>query len=121
MENGTVLIVGSGGREHAISLQLAKSASVSNIHIAPGNAGTSMQGSNHDVAVNDMDGLCELAIRIGADLVIIGPEAPLVAGLADRLRNLGISCFGPNAEGALLEGSKQHAKSIMSKIGRAHV
>ena len=117
MENGTVLIVGSGGREHAISLQLAKSASVSNIHIAPGNAGTSMQGSNHDVAVDDMDGLCELAVRIAADLVIIGPEAPLVAGLADRLRHLGISCFGPNAEGALLEGSKQHAKSIMSRLG----
>ena len=117
MENGTVLIVGSGGREHAISLQLAKSASVSNIHIAPGNAGTSMQGSNHDVPVDDIDGLCELAVRIGADLVIIGPEAPLVAGLADRLRHLGISCFGPNAEGALLEGSKQHAKNIMSKLG----
>ena len=107
MEKGTVLIVGSGGREHAISLQLAKSASVADIHVAPGNAGTSMVGSNHEVALEDIDGLCELAVRIGADLVIIGPEAPLVAGLADRLRQQGINCFGPNAEGALPEGSKQ--------------
>ena len=117
MEKGTVLIVGSGGREHAISLQLAKSASVADIHVAPGNAGTSMVGSNHEVALEDIDGLCELAVRIGADLVIIGPEAPLVAGLADRLRQQGIKCFGPNAEGALLEGSKQYAKSIMRRLG----
>ena len=117
MEKGTVLIVGSGGREHAISLQLAKSASVADIHVAPGNAGTSMVGSNHEVALEDIDGLCELAVRIGADLVIIGPEAPLVAGLADRLRQQGINCFGPNAEGALLEGSKQYAKSIMRRLG----
>ena len=117
MEKGTVLIVGSGGREHAISLQLAKSASVAAIHVAPGNAGTSMVGSNHEVALEDIDGLCELAVRIGADLVIIGPEAPLVAGLADRLRQQGINCFGPNAEGALLEGSKQYAKSIMRRLG----
>ena len=117
MEKGTVLIVGSGGREHAISLQLAKSASVADIHVAPGNAGTSMVGSNHEVALEDIDGLCELAVRIGADLVIIGPEAPLVAGLADRLRQQGINCFGPNAEGALLEGSKQYAKSIMRGLG----
>ena len=116
MEKGTVLIVGSGGREHAISLQLAKSASVADIHVAPGNAGTSMVGSNHEVALEDIDGLCELAVRIGADLVIIGPEAPLVAGLADRLRQQGINCFGPNAEGALLEGSKQYAKSIMRRL-----
>ena len=117
MEKGTVLIVGSGGREHAISLQLAKSASVADIHVAPGNAGTSMVGSNHEVSLEDIDGLCELAVRIGADLVIIGPEAPLVAGLADRLRQQGINCFGPNAEGALLEGSKQYAKSIMRRLG----
>ena len=117
MEKGTVLIVGSGGREHAISLQLAKSASVADIHVAPGNAGTSMVGSNHEVALEDIDGLCELAVRVGADLVIIGPEAPLVAGLADRLRQQGINCFGPNAEGALLEGSKQYAKSIMRRLG----
>ena len=117
MEKGTVLIVGSGGREHAISLQLAKSASVADIHVAPGNAGTSMVGSNHEVALEDIGGLCELAVRIGADLVIIGPEAPLVAGLADRLRQQGINCFGPNAEGALLEGSKQYAKSIMRRLG----
>ena len=117
MEKGTVLIVGSGGREHAISLQLAKSASVAAIHVAPGNAGTSMVGSNHEVALEDIDGLCELAVRIGADLVIIGPEAPLVAGLADRLRQQGINCFGPNAEGALLEGSKQYAKNIMRRLG----
>ncbi|MEC7664754.1 MAG: phosphoribosylamine--glycine ligase [Candidatus Thermoplasmatota archaeon] len=117
MEKGTVLIVGSGGREHAISLQLAKSASVADIHVAPGNAGTSMVGSNHEVALEDIDGLCELAVRIGADLVVIGPEAPLVAGLADRLRQQGINCFGPNAEGALLEGSKQYAKSIMRRLG----
>ena len=100
MKDGRVLIVGSGGREHAISLGLAKSKSVSEIHIAPGNAGTSEVGLNHDVSADDIDSLCEkLAAHLNADLVVIGPEAPLVAGLADRLREMGVPCFGPNAEG----------------------
>ena len=117
MKDGRVLIVGSGGREHAISLGLAKSKSVSEIHIAPGNAGTSEVGLNHDVSADDIDSLCELAAHLNADLVVIGPEAPLVAGLADRLREMGVPCFGPNAEGAKLEGSKQHAKRIMDSLG----
>lgn len=117
MKDGRVLIVGSGGREHAISLGLAKSKSVSEIHIAPGNAGTSEVGLNHDVSADDIDSLCELAAHLNPDLVVIGPEAPLVAGLADRLREMGVPCFGPNAEGAKLEGSKQHAKRIMDSLG----
>ena len=117
MREGTVLIVGGGGREHALAIGLIDSESVSQIHVAPGNAGTSVIGTNHPISASDVPGITRLAVEIEADLVIIGPEAPLVAGLADDLRTLGISCFGPGANGALIEGSKQHAKEIMRELG----
>ena len=116
MQNGTVLVVGSGGREHAIVIGLERSESVSNIHITPGNAGTGSIGTNHDIQADDLEGVCELAKAIQADLVVIGPEGPLVAGLADLIRSMGIPCFGPNASGAKIEGSKQHANELMNKL-----
>ena len=91
MEGMTVLIVGSGGREHAISIGLNQSHSVGSIHIAPGNAGTAMVGTNHPVEASNIDGLVSLAMEIGADLVVIGPEGPLVGGITDRLREISVS------------------------------
>ena len=111
-----VLIIGSGGREHALAIALSKSPSVGSIHAAPGNAGTAMLGTNHQVDVSDIDGLVSLAQNIHAELVIVGPEGPLVAGISDRLREIGIPSFGPGSEGAMLEGSKIHAKDIMKKL-----
>ena len=111
-----VLIIGSGGREHALAIALSKSPSVGSIHAAPGNAGTAMLGTNHQVDVSDIDGLVSLAQNIHAELVIVGPEGPLVAGISDRLREIGIPSFGPGSKGAMLEGSKTHAKALMKKL-----
>ena len=112
-----VLVVGGGGREHALALGLSQSNSVSTVHCAPGNAGTSMVATNHGVSVTDIDGIVDLANELGVSLVVVGPEAPLVAGLSDRLRQESIPSFGPHSEGALLEGSKIHAKTIMESLG----
>ena len=112
-----VLVVGGGGREHALALGLSQSNSVSAVHCTPGNAGTSMVGTNHGVSVNDIEGIVHLANELGVSLVVVGPEAPLVAGLSDRLRQESIPSFGPHAGGALLEGSKIHAKTIMESLG----
>tara|TARA_B100000959_G_C14988167_1_gene626557 strand:+ start:1327 stop:2601 length:1275 start_codon:yes stop_codon:yes gene_type:complete len=112
-----VLVVGGGGREHALAIGLSNSDSVSNVHCSPGNAGTSLVGINHDVSASDIEGLLELSLKLEISLVVIGPEAPLVAGLADRLRAHSIPCFGPHAEGAALEGSKLHAKRVMQSLG----
>ena len=112
-----VLIVGGGGREHAIAIGLSSSPSVASIHTSPGNAGTRSLGTNHDIGSSDIDGLVGLSIEIQADLVVVGPEAPLVLGLADKLRDNGIPCFGPHSGGAMLEGSKLHAKKTMLELG----
>ncbi|MCH2267722.1 phosphoribosylamine--glycine ligase [Candidatus Thalassarchaeum betae] len=117
MTGMTVLVVGGGGREHALGIGLAASESVASLHTAPGNAGTAMVGTNHDVSSSDIDGLASLAEELGAGLVVVGPEAPLVDGLADSLRAKGIACFGPHSEGARLEGSKLHAKRVMQSLG----
>ena len=116
MSGMNVLVVGGGGREHALVIGLNESPSVNAIHIAPGNAGTALLGLNHQVEVGDVDGLVSLSQYLEVDLVIVGPEGPLVAGLADRLREVGISCFGPHSAGAELEGSKLHAKKIMQEL-----
>ena len=108
-----VLIVGSGGREHALALSLSESDSVDHVHSCPGNAGTAMSGTNHNVDSMDIEGIINLAKRLDIDLVVVGPEAPLVAGLSDRLLEEEIPCFGPNSIGAKLEGSKLYAKKIM--------
>ena len=112
-----VLVVGSGGREHALAIGLSQSESVSSVHCAPGNAGTSIVATNHNIPVSEIDGIVNLAIDLGVSLVVVGPEAPLVNGLSDMLRGESIPSFGPHSEGALLEGSKTHAKTVMESLG----
>jgi phosphoribosylamine--glycine ligase len=112
-----ILIVGGGGREHALALGLAAAPSVTAVHVTPGNAGTAECAQNHSVTAADIDGLVDLAQHLDIDLVVVGPEGPLVEGLAERLRAAGISCFGPHVEGAMLEGSKLVAKRVMQEVG----
>ena len=112
----TVLVIGSGGREHALAWALARDPRVV-VHVAPGNPGTAAVATNHDVNPLDEDAVTRLAVELGAGLVAIGPEAPLVAGLADAVRARGIPVFGPSAEAARLEGSKAFAKEIMEAAG----
>ena len=113
----TVLVVGGGGREHALCLALSSSASIDKIHTTPGNAGTQFYGTNHDVSASDIDGLVNLSKLLGVDFVVVGPEAPLCDGLADRLLEAGIPCFGPQQIHAELEGSKLFAKKAMDAAG----
>ncbi len=113
----SVLVVGGGGREHALCLALSLSSSIEEIHTAPGNAGTLHFGSNHDVAASDIDGILELSARLQVDFVVVGPEAPLCDGLADRLLLNDIPCFGPQQLHAELEGSKLFAKKAMDAAG----
>jgi len=109
-----VLVIGSGGREHALALALARDPEVTEVHAAPGNPGMAGVAELHDVAPDDGTAVADLAERVGADLVVIGPEAPLVAGVADAVRERGIDCFGPSREAARLEGSKAFAKEVMA-------
>ncbi len=109
-----VLVLGSGAREHALVAGLARDPDVSAVHAAPGNPGMSDQASIHPVEVMDGSAVSDLARQIGADLVVIGPEAPLVAGVADSVRAAGFACFGPSAAAAQLEGSKAFAKEVMA-------
>jgi phosphoribosylamine--glycine ligase len=112
-----VLLVGSGGREHALAWGLSRSPRLSDLHAAPGNPGIASIASCHDVPVGDLEGLTTLALDLRAELVVVGPEAPLVGGLADRLAAAGIACFGPSADAARLEGSKRFAKDLMVQAG----
>jgi phosphoribosylamine--glycine ligase len=112
-----VLVVGSGAREHAIAWKLAQSPAVREVLVAPGNAGIAGIARCVGVTAEDLGGLVDLARREAVDLVVIGPEAPLVAGLADALRAAGIPAFGPSREAARLEGSKAFAKEIMREAG----
>src|SRR4051794_26735196 len=112
-----VLLVGSGAREHALAWRLAQSPGLTELHAAPGNPGIAELGRCHPVRAEDADGLLSLALTIGADLVVVGPEAPLVAGVADVLRRNGIAVFGPGAEAARIEGSKTFAKELMRAAG----
>ncbi|WP_116115185.1 phosphoribosylamine--glycine ligase [Austwickia chelonae] len=109
-----VLVVGSGAREHALVLALSRDTGVSSLHVAPGNPGMNGVATLHDVDVLDGAAVTELARQIDARLVVIGPEAPLVAGVADAVRDAGIACFGPSARAARLEGSKSFAKDVMA-------
>jgi phosphoribosylamine--glycine ligase len=113
----TVLVVGSGGREHALARAIAADPGVAAVHVAPGNAGTWHSWPSHVVDQLDGQAVAALATSVGADLVVIGPEAPLIAGVADAVRAVGIACFGPSAEAAQLEGSKQFAKDVMAAAG----
>ncbi|NOZ12649.1 MAG: phosphoribosylamine--glycine ligase [Acidobacteria bacterium] len=108
-----VLVVGSGGREHALCWKIASSKQVSRIFCAPGNPGTAALGENVPVDAADLDGLLDFALENNIDLTVVGPEQPLVDGLADRFREKGLPVFGPSKTGAILEGSKVFAKEFM--------
>ena len=112
-----VLVLGAGGREHALALALARDPQVVEVHVAPGNPGTAEVGTNHPVDPLDGAAVSALAQRLGVDLVVVGPEAPLVLGVADAVRARGIACFGPSAAAAQLEGSKAFAKDVMELAG----
>ncbi|MBS2936311.1 phosphoribosylamine--glycine ligase [Nocardioides sp. J2M5] len=112
-----VLVVGAGGREHALALALSLDPAVAEVHAAPGNPGIGEVASLHDVDPMDGAAVAALAASIGADLVVVGPEAPLVAGVADAVREAGISVFGPSRDAARLEGSKAFSKDVMARAG----
>ncbi|QKT06219.1 phosphoribosylamine--glycine ligase [Gordonia sp. X0973] len=112
-----VLVIGSGGREHALLLGLAADPSVTDLFAAPGNAGTEGIATNRSVDVASADAVVALAKELAADLVVIGPEVPLVLGVADALRAAGIAVFGPNKAAAQIEGSKAFAKDVMAAAG----
>jgi len=112
-----VLLVGSGGREHALAWKLTQAPSLTELHVAPGNPGIATLADCHPVVADDSEGLLGLARSLGVDLVVIGPEAPLVAGVADELRHAGIAVFGPGRGAAAIEGSKRLAKDVMRTAG----
>jgi phosphoribosylamine---glycine ligase len=109
-----VLVIGSGGREHALTLALSRDPEVTSLHVAPGNAGIADLADTHQIAPGDPAAITALAAELAAGLVVIGPEAPLVAGAADALRERSIACFGPGAAAAMIEGSKSFAKEVMA-------
>jgi phosphoribosylamine--glycine ligase len=112
-----VLVVGSGGREHALAWKLAQSDGLAELHAAPGNPGIAALARCHPIRMDDVEGLLGLCREHELDLVVIGPEAPLVAGVADHLRRAGVTVFGPGAEAARIEGSKSFAKEVMNAAG----
>jgi phosphoribosylamine--glycine ligase len=111
------LVIGTGGREHALVLALSRDPGVDEVHAAPGNPGMATAATLHDVDPMSGDAVAALAREIGADLVVVGPEAPLVAGVAAAVGAVGIACFGPSREAARLEGSKAFAKDVMNAAG----
>jgi len=114
-----VLIVGGGGREHALAWKFAQSERVNKVFVAPGNGGTAImrKGTNVDINVDDIDGLKAFAKKENIDITMIGPEGPLVEGIVDAFREDGLKVFGPDAQAARLEGSKSFAKRFMEKYG----
>ena len=114
-----ILVIGGGGREHALAWRAARSAGVSRVFVAPGNAGTAMteRVENVPISAEDIDGLLAFAEREDVALTIVGPEAPLVAGIVDRFEAVGRLCFGPGAAAAQLEGSKAFSKAFLERNG----
>ena len=112
-----VLLVGSGGREHALAWKLAQAPGLESLHAAPGNPGIARLGDCHPVRAEDGESLLGLARSLDIDLVVIGPEAPLVAGVADLLRRNGVAVFGPGRAAARIEGSKSFAKAVLAAAG----
>jgi phosphoribosylamine--glycine ligase len=111
------LVIGTGGREHALALALSRDPAVTEVHAAPGNPGIAAVATLHPVDPMSGAAVAALAVSVGADLVVVGPEAPLVAGVADAVTAAGITCFGPSAQAARLEGSKEFAKDVMAAAG----
>lgn len=114
-----ILVIGNGGREHALAWSLAKSPRVSEVFVAPGNAGTAREPgiTNAPVKPDDIDGLLQFAQKNQIELTVVGPETPLVAGVVDRFSDAGLACFGPRAAAAQLEGSKAFCKDFMVRHG----
>ena len=112
-----VLVIGSGAREHALVLALRRDPEVDHVVIAPGNAGTASVAEQRDLDVTSGSAVTDLAREVQADLVVIGPEVPLVLGVADAVRAAGIACFGPSQDAARIEGSKAFAKDVMAAAG----
>ena len=112
-----VLVVGSGGREHALAWKLAQSPTLTELHAAPGNPGIADVAVCHPIRADDAEGLLGLSRSLEVDLVVVGPELPLVLGLADALRRFGFLVFGPSAAAARIEGSKAFAKEVMAAAG----
>ncbi len=111
------LVIGTGGREHALALALSRDPGTTEVHAAPGNPGIGEVATLHDIDPMDGPAVADLAVRLGADLVVVGPEAPLVAGVADAVTERGIACFGPSRAAARLEGSKEFSKEVMAAAG----
>jgi phosphoribosylamine--glycine ligase len=109
--------VGSGGREHALAWKMVQSEALTELHAAPGNPGIARLGTCHPVHAEDAEGLLTLARSLAADLIVIGPEAPLVAGVGNTLRHAGLAVFGPSGAAARIEGSKTFAKEVMRAAG----
>jgi phosphoribosylamine--glycine ligase len=112
-----VLVIGSGAREHALLTALRRDPEVDGLITAPGNAGTAAIAEQHDVDITSGEAVAKLAMATSAELVVIGPEVPLVLGVADAVRAAGIACFGPSADAARIEGSKAFAKDVMEAVG----
>ena len=114
-----ILLIGNGGREHALAWKLSQSARCDTVYVAPGNGGTARESGieNVDIAVSDIDGLVAFARQNGIELTVIGPEAPLVAGIVDAFDAAGLRCFGPCQAAARLEGSKDYSKAFMNRHG----
>ena len=112
-----ILVVGSGGREHAITWRLAQDAARHELYCAPGNAGTAALATNLKIGAEDVMGVVAWSLAEKPDLVVVGPEAPLVKGLVDELAKIGVTAFGPVAAGARMEGSKRFAKEVMRAAG----
>ena len=114
-----ILVIGSGGREHALAWKLSQSASAESVFVAPGNGGTALEPAITNIPIEpmDFDGLIEFAIREQVGLTVVGPEAPLVAGIVDRFHDAGLACLGPSAAAAQLEGSKSFSKQFLVKHG----
>jgi phosphoribosylamine--glycine ligase len=112
-----VLVIGSGAREHALLLALRRDPDVTDLAVAPGNAGTTKIADQHDVDITSSEAVVRLAQSLRSDLVVIGPEVPLVLGVADAVRAAGVACFGPTREAARIEGSKAFAKDVMNAAG----
>jgi phosphoribosylamine---glycine ligase len=110
-----ILIIGGGGREHALAWKIAQSPKVTALFCAPGNPGTAQAATNIDILADDLDGLLAFALKESINLTVVGPEQPLVLGLADRFQEKGLKVFGPSAKAAQLEGSKAFSKDLMQK------
>ena len=110
-----ILIIGGGGREHALAWKIAQSPKVTELFCAPGNPGTAEMAKNLDIPADDLDRLRAFALEQSIDLTVVGPEQPLVLGLADLFQEKGLKVFGPSAKAAQLEGSKAFSKDLMQK------